>query len=495
MIVLACIPRFTPTSNYSLGVLSDSLSRAKIQHDIIDINIDLYKRYAETDIWDDLEIFGIRQSHFKDADPRIKPMIHEFARYWANEIAKRNPKYLGISVFTHETRNWAEIICAHVRTVAPQIKIIIGGRGISDPGTPNASFALRMKKLRLIDHFILGEAEDELVRLIEGLQSTADSLQAAEIDDIDYLDPNRIPQHHYGMISSWYGIEDHQGSSGLLTKTKSYPDQAINSFARMIATKGCVKRCTFCDVPLYRSKFSFKSSQIVFDQIRRLIEDKDVRGILFLDDMINGNNKAFYGWLDMLATYLEDNDIHDFTWTSQFGLKKKSSFTADHFRLMARTGSRLTIGIDHFSDSILSHMEKRYNQDDIFDFITRAVHHGMDFNMFLFIIGYPTETRQDIEIFKQGLRWLSKYKDNMHAIDLGATCNVTVGSKLSKMPGMKVSMNQGQWSWEGNPDLTIEERYRRRQEIDRLAVDLGFNTRKSRTWKHRVDSWAISSQT
>jgi len=494
MIVLANIPRFTPTSNYSLGILSHGLSQRGIAHEMIDINIDLYRRYANTELWEDFEIFGIKQIAYKDAG-RIKPLISEFAKDWAKRIAEMDPEYLGMSVFTPEARNWAEIICAHVRTIAPKIKIVIGGRGISNPGTPNASFALRMKKLRLIDHFILGEAEQELADLLSGNPKTTDSMTALEYDDLDYLDPNSIPQYHYDMISSWYGIEDHQGTSNVLANTDAYPDKVINTFARMISTKGCVKRCTFCDVPLYRKGFSYKDPKVVFDQMRRLIEDKGVRGVLFMDDMINGNNKQFFGWLELLAKYLDDNKISDFTWTSQFGIKHKRTFGPDQFDLMSRTGSRLTIGFDHFSDDVLRHMEKRYTFDDIEHFVTNGVKHGMFFNLFLLVIGYPTETLRDIEILKDRLTWMGQYHDKVHAFDLGATCNITVGSRLESLPGMQVNENQGQWYWPGNPDLTPEERSRRRKEVSDLVDSLGFNNRKARTWKLRIENWANSSGT
>jgi hypothetical protein len=240
---------------------------------------------------------------------------------------------------------------------------------------------------------------------------------------------------------------------------------------------------------LLRPKFSIRSAQNLFDEIRNGIENHQTNFVTFSDEMINGSNKQFLAWLDLLANYLENNNITNFKWLSQFGIKSRKSTPLDMFPLLQRTGATLAIGLDHFSDQVLEHMKKRYTNDDIFWYLENFCQNPIVIHPLLLVTGYPTETLEDFEMQKQGINNLVPYKKVVNIIDLGTTCGIPLGSELEKLPGMHLGNNGSNWTYDGNPALTGDEKLRRRAELDDLVESLDFQNRKKRTYWLRMKNW------
>jgi hypothetical protein len=59
-------------------------------------------------------------------------------------------------------------LCAVLRQRAPNVKIIIGGAGLETLENSLFKFPDRLKKLKLIDDYITGDAETALVEYVRG---------------------------------------------------------------------------------------------------------------------------------------------------------------------------------------------------------------------------------------------------------------------------------------------------------------------------------------
>jgi hypothetical protein len=450
---------------------------------MFDANLDLFKTYSNQNIWYELEVWGIQQKTFTEIPEPVQLIINTTCERWAKQILSYQPTHVGISVFTHESRNWTQLLCYHIRKQNPLVQIILGGRGLNDPGTPQATFGQLCLTWELCNSYINGEAENELVKLLTDSPSVINNYDSSVIaNDLDSSYFIKSDFSEYNISSNWYGGQDYVGNAMHVVDVE-------RNMHIMTSTRGCVKTCTFCDVHLTRPKFSFRSGINVFEEIQWAIE-QGYRKIAFTDDMINGNNKQFMGWLELLSEYLDKNHINDFVWTSQFGIKPMRSLPNDMFKLLATTGAELTIGVDHFSDNVLDHMKKLYTAKDIFDFFEQGNLYNIKYKLLMFIFGYPTETQQDFELLKQGITFLSKYQNQILLWDFSAGCNVPNGSALASMPGMKAGSNQVNWTYDFNKELTLDEKISRRKELDELSCQLGISARKIRTQWLRIEKWA-----
>jgi Radical SAM superfamily len=473
-IVLVSVPRLDPAPQANLRFLLKKLQDANIDSEIFDANLDLYKRYSDLPSWADIERWGIQQQDRQNTSNELWQELEKSFSLWAEQIINLHPTHVGICVFTGESRNWTQWLCYHIRKANPDIVIVLGGKGINKPGRPNADFGEYCLSWNLCDYYFNGESELELVNFLQDRPCIVNNPDTfVSFNDLDLSDFVYYSNDEYQLTSKWY-------------------DQPINVQDKLLktySTRGCVKKCTFCDVPLLRSNWSMRSPQNLFDEIRFAIEEHNVRSIAFTDEMINGSNKQFLAWLELLANYLEKNNIQDFQWESQFGLKSKQSIPTRTFDLLDRTGAALTIGIDHFSNAVLDHMEKRYKQDDIFWFFENANKPKITYKILMFIVGYPTETLADFEIFKNGIVELFQYQPQIQAWDFGQTCSIPFGSKLSKLENIELGAQQVDWYYHNNPTLTKEERLNRLSIIDQLSQEHQLNLTRAKATSLRVESW------
>lgn len=482
-LLLVSIPRLSPSPQLGLQFLVKQLKSADIHATIYDANLILYQMYAnDSTLWSQIELWGIQQQSQQQTDPELWLVLKSIFIKWANDINQQNPTYVGISVFTHESRNWASWLCYFIRSVNPDIKIWLGGKGICVPGVPYADFAQICLDWELCDFYFNGEAENEMINFFQDKPHVVNNYQEPLINhNIDVHNFEILDTSHYNMTSNWYAEHDFSQNHHVVEKQNS------GGF-KIFSTRGCVKKCSFCDVHLVRPQFSMRTPDNLFNEIQYAL-DRGHREFHFADDMINGSNSQFMRWLAMTANYLEQNNITDFSWYSQLGIKSHRSTPTEMFDLLEKTSANLRIGIDHFSNSVLEHMQKRHTCDDIFWFFEQGKNKKYFYDVLLFVCSYPTEMQQDFDQFCQGIKDLVPFKDQINILDFGTTCSIPTGSKLQDLPGMHLGATQVQWYYDDNPSLDGNEKLRRRRVVGRLADDLKFKLRINRTQWARMEKW------
>lgn len=479
-VILVTIPRYTPTLHYGLQLLAEHITNAEVE--FYDANLDLYQRFANTDLWHKLEEFGIQQ-HQPNTHREIRNLVRNICIEWAEKISKLQPDYVGISVFTNESRNWAQLLCYGLRLANPDIKIVLGGRGLNDPGKPNAYYAEELIRWQLADYYINGEAEQEFNRLINDQTAQVNTKDLANINqNFSNIAPVKQDWSPYTFGSSWYDIAD------TMSNQQNITDASQVDTYKVTMSRGCVKTCTFCDVHLMRTQYSYRPALSVFAEIKNAIESGSTN-IGFADDMLNGNNVEFMRLLELMANYLQQNNIENFAWSAHIGIKDQRSMPKEMFELLRITNSGLHIGIDHLSNNVLRHMRKHYTLDDINWFFEQTREHQVTHSVIMFVLSYPSETQQDFEIFKSELINLSEYKDYVKQWTFSNPCNIPHGSVLETLPGMLLREDQAGWYWDQNPGLTQVEKLNRRRQILDLATDLGLPTQKLRTQTLRIAAW------
>ena len=420
----------------------------------LDLNMLMYHTVSN-DVFNNLNSYFTNQTFTITDDIRDD---HEIVmNTWTGAIAKEKFKWLGISVFSIDSRKAALDLCARYKD--RDFKIVAGGMGMG-----NGSFGQELLDAGLIDAYVVGEGEHALVSLLQGNTDypgifTKDGGRTAEqILDLDAL-----------------GFADYTDYN--LTQYTGFYNEPV---VQVTGSRGCVRNCTFCDIADMWPKFKFRSGDNIAEEIINTYEQHGIRNFYFTDSLINGSMKAYMKMCETLANY---NATHNagLRWGGQYIVRTAKECPSDYFSLTAASGAfNLAMGVETGSDSVRTHMRKKFLNKDLDFTMENFAKHRITCS-YLIIIGYPTETEHD---FHETLRMFKRHqKYAAQGIILGVTLGATM-SALDNTPihntmvGDITLQHQSfptSWVLKSNPELDYATRVRRRLEAEVVCDYLGYN--------------------
>lgn len=411
--------------------------------------------------------------HADPGDKAIYDMLLDFYRdYILEKVAPLQPKYVGVSVFSQNSQKSSSILCKAIREVIPDSKIVLGGTGLGISMGGRKDYGDTMLDQGLADYFIDGEGEIALVELLKG-NFEYPGINSTTYNQIDDLD--NIPFPDYSDYYTDYG-QIHK-----ITLTGS---------------RGCVRRCSFCDIGAFWKKYRYRSGKNIAEELIRNKKLYGSRTHFFSDSLINGSMKAFRELCEVMAEYHEKNpDPEDvIRWGGQFIIRSERQSPAEDYELMKKAGMRwASIGIESASENVRNHMDKQFSNEDMYFSIDHLIKNKINCTL-MFIVGYPTETQED---FEENIKFLNYYADRNSSkvdpdgphgcvadINLGQTLGVLADSPLHDMP-----VYEGGAFWKSTvvEGLDFAERVRRRKELSKIANELGYNVRWDEKQMHFLE--------
>ena len=199
--------------------------------------------------------------------------------------------------------------------------IVLGGQGVNDVTLveKDQNFGTTMKQQNLCDLVITGEGEQIIKEILAGKTSGPgiNNNNPVQVDNLDAL-----PYPNY----SFYDLDRYD----YLSKNKE---------VFIVGSRGCVRRCTYCDVARYWPKFRYRSGKNIASEMIHHYEQHGVNQFYFTDSLINGSMKAFNDMCEKLAKY---NSQHKagFSWKGQFIFRPKNQLPQDHFATVAAAGGK-----------------------------------------------------------------------------------------------------------------------------------------------------------
>ena len=427
-------------------------------HDVqaLDLNCELFHYlsnreayYSYDEIWD-----GRRNPTLKELKNILRfiklhlPAIEKYDQLW-------------ISVFGTSAHPFTEFLCRMIRKHLSKKKIILGGQGAWSAEILNKGegFGHRMKKKGLCDLYIVGEGEQSIKKVLDNVVNGA-GISDEKPTQIDNLDTLPFPNY------SFYDLDRYD-----------YLDAGKEVF--ITGSRGCVRRCTYCDVARYWPKFRYRSGVNIAEEMINHYEKHGVIHFYFTDSLINGSMKAFNNMCDVLAKYNTDHKA-GFTWKGQFIFRPKNQLPKDHFATVAAAGGKeFYVGVETGSDKIRWEMDKKFTNEDI-DFQLEEFNKH-DINVFfLMLTGYLTETKDDhhdtLLMFKRWQKYVAT--GTIKGIDLGNTLSFLPNTPLERMMdshGVYFLKENGKpvdslWQCTSNPSLNVGERILRRVETHEEAI-------------------------
>lgn len=397
----------------------------------------------------------------------------EIAENYVTEIAtkllkKYNPKFLAVSVFTYQCQSFASLLAQNIRNINPSIKIIFGGQGIQDSTMQSGnSWIENCKELGLIDHFIVSEGEKALLNLLEkGQGKGIDNQNWEQMTNLD-----DVPYPNYDD----YKLADYDQKTLMIT-----------------GSRGCVRKCTFCDIHKHWKKFVYRSGKSIAEEMISQSKKYKINTFAFTDSLINGSMKAYRDFVTNLAEYNQNNNEKIY-WKGQFIVRGLSAMTEKDWKLTKLSGAEeLSLGVESGSEAVRDHMKKQFSDKDLDEFVHQAYLNNVKLN-FMMIVGYPTETHTDfINTLKMFKRY-QRYQKVITNVILGTTLGVLAGTPLSNALGDDLQLNGGEnfWTYSKNPTLDFRERIKRRIVIGEELLKMNYTVNNHENYKFLHYLWHI----
>ena len=447
-----------PSAAY--GSLQPIIQKNNLSAEFVDINIKLKQEMSE-EMFDDLNNWSMFASSTIQEDT-LSHYLDAVDRYLISKLDK-TVEWIGISVLSYFSARPTTALLKHLQSKNIHTKILLGGNGLSSklPESNNQEYGEWCLDQGLCDFAIFGEGELALDNLLkENTQYPGiNNPMFEQVRDLD-----RIEDPDYSGI-----------------KWDEYQDPRI----MITSSRGCVRHCTFCDIATVWPKFSYRSAERVVNEIKESVHRYGLTKFEFTDSLINGSVTNFDRFNDLLANEKErDPALKDVTYTGQFICRNQSKMPERTYELMHYAGCKqITVGIESFSERVRHHIKKKFSDADIEYHLEMCARWNIP-NVFLMIVGYPTETLADHQANIRALHRYKKYSDSgtIFMMRWGFTMHIYDGTPISSMSDdlqittLGVDNSDSVYNWVSalNPSNTLPERIRRRLELHELRVELGY---------------------
>lgn len=371
--------------------------------------------------------------------------------YVYDRIVILRPKWICLSLFCNTAKKFNTKLCQKLKKGYPSGKIVIGGNAVFTDKQSQRPYAKILHRAKLVDHYIVGDGEEPLYNLLTGTKQGIDNDEFQVLDDL-----------------SKQPLSDYDDYNWSLYETKRVP---------MYASRGCVRRCTFCDVYKIWKKFKLRHAEDVFDEMLYQIEKTGVRDFYFRDSLINGSVSEYRKLLKLLADYNSKNQ-EKITWTSFFIFRPQSQMDEEDWRLTAESGAQqLIVGVENLVESIRYHMRKKFTNQDMDFGLEMAKKYSVGLTLLL-IVGYVNETEKD---FEESIRWLESHAEftpwPLSVLSIGGTLTVTDLTDLyQQAEDFDITIGDTIYLWENKSiGLNYEIREHRKKIFTDRAIQLGYN--------------------
>ena len=330
---------------------------------------------------------GYIASYIKSKDPELEVKIldclnenyglKEFKDY----IMKEKPDIVGMTAFTMEIETVLK--CAKIiKETNKDATIIVGGPHITnDP--------IGTLKNENIDFILRGEAEISFFKLIEEVKKEHKDL--SNIPNIGYKENGEVV---INQMEFYPNIDEIPFPDYELMKFDEYPKLYFMKrfpVASIMTSRGCPYSCNFCSAPRTSGKkFRARSAKKIIEEIKFLKDKYKIKEFQIWDDNFTIDKSRVFEFCDLLI-----QEKINLPWWCPNGLRIET-LNEELIRKMHASGCySMTFGIESGSEKIQRDMNKNLDLEKTKEVIKIADKVGIRTQGF-FIIGYPTETREDI---------------------------------------------------------------------------------------------------
>jgi hypothetical protein len=321
-------------------------------------------------------------------------MTEYFRAEVAPEIIAFNPDLIGFSWVNSEQVVPSLILLKILREMGyTRARTVVGGPFISLIWERLAASPLRC----IIDHFVAAQGEEPLLKLARGIAKGESGNDIGQFLTPENPDISKLPVPDYG---------DFPLSSYL----------SSNLWLGLLGSWGCYwGKCSFCNVrKLERVNYkSRKAEQIAADMVA--IKERYNPASIRLSD-----NAIPFGLMVQIAKELIRRNV-GVPWITNS--RFDGEWNADGVKLLAESHCRVILfGLESASPNIAQLVNKGIDLDNVYEILALLEYSSIHAHFYL-IVGYPTETREDlnstISFFKDISRRFPKLSFTMSPAGFG----------------------------------------------------------------------------
>ena len=339
----------------------------------------------------------------------VKDELFNLFKDMSEQILVWNPKIVGLSLFSYVSQHSARWLAWFLKKTDPNITIIIGGAGCLPTFTGPSEFAQELIKAGWIDYHIRGDGEHALYEFLK--------------DHRDYIGINSL---------EWRELPMNEMRQLPMPDYSNYKFDMYNKkVLPLVGSRGCVRKCTFCDYIANWKQFNWRTADDIFSEMLKQYKTYGIRYFKFQDSLTNGNMKEFIRLTEMLSDYNKQNPDKSFRWSGYYIFREHNANTAREWKLVSESGAEnLSVGIENLNQHIRFDIGKKFSNEAIDVHLREAQKYGINLSL-LNIVGYINETQEDIDYIKQWLIDHVEYKDIIY-LQWGGTLGIFPNTWLEK---------------------------------------------------------------
>lgn len=347
--------------------------------------------------------------HSSSFTPDQIKLLTEFINYELRTRHVDKFDYILISFFSHLAQIFGNEFLPTLRKHTLS-KIVIGGSGLVSRRSVKDSifgglfeYPKVLKSAGLVDEYITGEAEESLINYFNSKPGSG--IGNDKFKQIEDLDAQPWPDFSYFDLSNY--------------------DQNPKELP-IIGSRGCVRKCTFCDVTRTSPKYRYRSGRNIADEIIHHYETHGITYFYFTDSLVNGSFKAFNDMCEHLSAY---NFREPIKWSGQYIIRPEQHTPANHFDNLKASGcDTLFIGLESGADRVRFDLGKKFTNNDVEFYLKNFAERDIKV-LFLMFSGHVGETKEDhAETLTMFPRW-QKY------VATGTIQGIETLNILSVLPG------------------------------------------------------------
>jgi len=397
------------------------------------------------------------QKFFYNSSKNIeRSQIKDCINFCVDRILFHNPTHIALSLLSYTSQIFCEWICFKLKILNPNIKLIIGGAGVFSTLESKNNLGEKLLKEKQINYFIKGDGDITLPELILKKHHKIKGVNESNWQQVDNLNNQPFPDY-----------SDY--------KFNLYKKKSIG----IVGSRGCVRRCTFCDIHEHWKKYQWRNGEDIFKELVWHNKNTGIRKFKFNDSLINGNHIEFKKLMKLLAEHNDANPTNTLHWSSFFIFRPQSQITEQDWIDISKSAEILTVGIESLDQDVRFHMGKKFTNKDMHYCFDMCAKYKIKVNVLL-IVGYVTDTELTN---RNTIRWFDQNKHYVNApifgVSFGGTLGILPGTEIyrkQKELGIVLNNEQFDHNWSlKNQNNTPTIRLRWHREQSDACKKAGFN--------------------
>ncbi len=321
---------------------------------------------------------------------RFLDCLREHITYdqFAEAVRAFQPRVAGVKVYSGDLGPAREML-ARIKALSPDILTVIGG-----PHPSTELPELLFEQFPELDFAFAGEAEPGFSRFLEKIESGATDF--SDVQGLVWKDASGgVHANEKAFVAeldalpfpAWDLMDPRGYPWGYSFMTYKYPA------APMVLTRGCPFNCTFCGSHLITGRSVRKRGiDNIIEEIRMLQREYGVKSIDICDENFVYDNAYATEFCERMIR--ENLGVE---WNCPYGVRL-DKLNENLVRLMERAGCYgFSVGVESGSDRILHAIKKCLSVEEVREQMRMIKRASRIMVQGYFIIGFPTETKEEIE--------------------------------------------------------------------------------------------------